>query len=284
MPLDHWYLFPASIGIATIAMASGIGGAVFFSPLFILVLDLEPAVAIGTALMTELFGFSSGLLAYWRRRLIDFRLGRNLLLVAVPAAVVGSLSADILPSTVLKTAFAVGIILIGSQLYSSIDHDEQRELDDANTAQRAVPHSSRLVDRAGREYRYTICHKDQGMVFAGIGGAFLGAISVGLAELQEYHLIVRCRIPSPVAVATSIFIVVVTVFVASLGHAYRFATGADPQVLAQVGEVVMFTIPGVIIGGQIGPFVQATVNPDLVKRGIAVLFVLVGGFMLSTVI
>ena len=45
-----------------------IGGAVFFSPLFILVLKLEPSVAIGTALITELFGFASGLSAYWRRR------------------------------------------------------------------------------------------------------------------------------------------------------------------------------------------------------------------------
>jgi len=61
MTLDLWYLFPASILIATIAMTTGIGGAVFFSPLFIVGLKLEPSVAIETALMTELFGFSSGL-------------------------------------------------------------------------------------------------------------------------------------------------------------------------------------------------------------------------------
>ena len=44
-------------------MASGIGGAAFFSPIFLLVLKLEPTAVIGTALLTELFGFSSGLLA-----------------------------------------------------------------------------------------------------------------------------------------------------------------------------------------------------------------------------
>ena len=73
LTIEYWYLFPTSILIATIAMASGIGGAVFFSPLFMIVLKLEPSVAIGTALTTELFGFSSGLVAYWRRRLIDFQ-------------------------------------------------------------------------------------------------------------------------------------------------------------------------------------------------------------------
>ena len=64
LTFDYWYLFPASILIATLAMASGIGGAVFFSPIFLLVLKLEPNVAVGTALLTELFGFTSGLYAY----------------------------------------------------------------------------------------------------------------------------------------------------------------------------------------------------------------------------
>ncbi len=53
MSFEYWYLFPVSIGVATLAMASGIGGAVFFSPIFLLWLKLEPSVAIGTALITE---------------------------------------------------------------------------------------------------------------------------------------------------------------------------------------------------------------------------------------
>lgn len=95
---------------------------------------------------------------------------------------------------------------------------------------------------------------------------------------------VRCRVPSPVAVATSIFVVVVSVFFASLGHFYHFATSADPQMVAQVQSIVLFTIPGVIVGGQLGPLVQARVNPDLVKLGIAILFIAVGILMLTTVV
>ncbi len=122
LTIEYWYLFPMSILIATIAMASGIGGAVFFSPLFMIVLKLEPSVAIGTALTTELFGFSSGLFAYWRRGFIDFKLGRDLLLFSVPAAIVGSFTAEAFPAAVLKTIFGVGIIFIGSQMYSSLKH------------------------------------------------------------------------------------------------------------------------------------------------------------------
>ena len=57
--LEFWYMLPAAVLIATTAMASGVEGATFFSPLFILVLGLPPEVAIGTGLVTEVFGFDS---------------------------------------------------------------------------------------------------------------------------------------------------------------------------------------------------------------------------------
>ncbi len=105
-------------------------------------------------------------------------------------------------------------------------------------------------------------------------------ISVGLAELQEYHLVAKCRVPSPVAVATSIFVVVTTVLIAVLAHGYAFLNSAGSKELSQVLNIAMFTIPGVIGGGQIGPKVGGSLNPDLLKVSIAVHFMLVGGLML----
>jgi uncharacterized membrane protein YfcA len=130
MSLEHWYLFPVSIGVATLAMASGVGGAVFFSPIFILWLRLEPTVAIGIALITELFGFSSGLIAYVRAKLVDYRLGANLLMFSIPGAIVGVLSADLFPATVLKTIFAVGLVFIGLQLFLSWRQEQKEAMDE----------------------------------------------------------------------------------------------------------------------------------------------------------
>jgi uncharacterized membrane protein YfcA len=107
-------------------------------------------------------------------------------------------------------------------------------------------------------------------------------ISVGLAELQEYHLVAKCKVPAPVAIATSIFVVVVTVLVASIGHFYEFIAHADNSVLNLVLNIIIFTIPGVIIGGQIGPSLQKRLPDDIMKIGVSVLFVLVGGLMLFT--
>ncbi len=174
---EHWYLFPVSILIATTAMASGIGGAVFFSPLFMLVLKLEPVVAVGTALATELFGFSSGVYAYWRERLIDYKVGLVLLMFSVPAAIVGTLASDAAPAALLKTVFAVGVVYIGSQLFAAYRREQAAQKEIESEAEQE--HESELVDRRGRVFRYTVCNKRQGMAFAAVGGAFLGMISVG---------------------------------------------------------------------------------------------------------
>ena len=280
--MENWWLFPASICIATIAMSSGIGGAVFFSPLFLLVLGLSPTIAIGSALITELFGFGSGVLSYRKAKLIDYGLAKSLLVYSIPAAIVGSLVADYFSGDLLKGIFAVGLIFIGWQLFVSFREERKHIADGGAIAESETSFESELIDASGTVYRYTVCKKGVGKLFAVIGGALVGMISVGLAELEEYQLVARCKVPTPVAVATSIFTVVITVFFASLGHIYQFATDADSDVLQQVMNVVLFTIPGVIIGGQIGPMVQKRINPDVMKVSIIILFITIGLFILYT--
>ena len=281
---ELWYLFPISILIATIAMSSGIGGAVFFSPLFMLALKLDPMVAVGTALITELFGFSSGLIAYYKAKLIDYKLGFNLLLFSVPLAILGTVFGSEVPPDILKTIFAVGIVFIGTQLFTSWRKEEREKLEAERKEEYKIQYENLLTDKQGKEYRYTVCQKNMGRFFAGIGGAFLGMISVGLAELQEYHLVAKCKVPAPVAIATSIFVVVATVLVASIGHFYEFFAHTEKSVLYQVLNIILFTIPGIIIGGQIGPSLQKKVPEDVMKIGVSVLFVLIGGLMMFTLI
>ncbi len=40
--LSYWYLFPIAPAVATLAMSTGTDGAIFYSPLFMLGLNLEP--------------------------------------------------------------------------------------------------------------------------------------------------------------------------------------------------------------------------------------------------
>ncbi len=278
LTFEYWFLFPISVIIATIAMATGIGGAVFFSPIFLLWLKLEPTVAIGTALLTELFGFGSGLFAYWKAKLIDFKLGREMLMLSIPAAVVGAFIGDYFPPDVLKAIFATGIIFVGIQIFTSWRQEQKEKLNKEIADDSQTHHASALTDASGHTYRYTVCNRSIGAIFSMVGGAFLGMISVGLAELMEYQLVAKCRVPSPVAVATSIFVVVITVLVASVSHFIGFAQ-AGSEAISQALSIALFTAPGVLIGGQIGPKVQSKVDPDKMKAAISILFLAVGLLM-----
>lgn len=280
---EYWYLFPISAVITTIAMSTGIGGAVFFSPLFMLALELDAKIAIGTALINELFGFTSGVIAYIKAKLIDFTLAKNLLIFSVPAAILGSYYADLIPEIILKSIFATGLLFIGYQIYTSWRREIKEKLEAEHQKEFEEDFESQLTDSAGNIYKYTVCNKGMGRVFAAVGGAFLGMISVGLAELQEYHLVAKCKVPTPVAVGTSIFVVVITVLVASAGHFYEFATEGG-AVLEKVVNLVIFSVPGVILGGQIGPKLQKILPEDKLKIGIAFLFMAIGVFMLYTII
>ncbi len=282
LSFEFWYLFPIALAIATLAMASGIGGAVFFSPLFMLVLKLEPQIAIGSALITELFGFSSGLLAYLKAKLVDVNLAKNLLLFSLPAALLGSYYADLIAPSILKLIFAIGLVIIGVQLFKAWRKDQRDKKEPENEKKLSAGFESSLTDAKGRVYLYTVCNKNLGRSFAAIGGVFVGMISVGLAELQEYHLVARCKVPTPVAVATSIFVVVITVLAASVGHIYEFTLEGSDSII-QVLNVVIFTAPGVVLGGQIGPKLQSKLPEEKIKIGISILFIFIGLFMLYTV-
>lgn len=257
MNLEFWYLLPISIVFATIAMASGVEGATFFTPLFILGLGLSPEIAIGTGLVTEVFGFGSGLFAYARKKLIDYKLGISLLIVTIPLSLIGTWLAAYVPADILKTILGMGLLAIaftflripGKKDIAEADKQIQKEYGANNP-------SSCIMTASGEEICYTVCNKTHGRVIVGLGGLFIGMISTGLGELNGYFLLQRCKVPSRVAVATSVFIVSITALIASIGHLIKF-TQAEGNPLATVLSLIIFTVPGVIIGGQLGPMVAS---------------------------
>ena len=77
-------------------------------------------------------------------------------------------------------------------------------------------------------------------------------ISTGLGELNTYALVKRCRVPSRVTVATSVVVVAVTGLAASVVHLIDFVSAGTGEI-DTVLSLAAFTVPGVIIGGQLGP-------------------------------
>lgn len=284
MTFQYWYMFPIAILVATTATASGIGGATFFAPILILGLKLEPNVAIGTGLITEVFGFASGVYAYYHRRLIDYRLGVNLVVVTIPLAIIGTILAGGIEPEILKTILGVGLFMVSISFLRAPDHEDiiQQEIfiEAHYGGERA---QTVLVTTAGEEIRYTVCNRNEGRLIAGIGGLFVGLISTGLGELNGYFLLQRCRVPSKVAIATSVFVVALTALSASIGHLAQFIQEGGSS-LDTVLSIVIFTVPGVIIGGQIGSLVASHIPQKNLEIGLGILFIVIATLTLGEVI
>ena len=278
MSLEFWYMLPVGILIATIAMASGVGGATFFSPLFILALGLPPELAVGSGLVVEVFGFGSGVYAYVRRKLIDYRVGGMLLSATVPAAIAGVVVAHYVSADLLKVVLGMGLFAVAISFLRAPDEETEAALDkmaheSADTAETC------LVTAEDEEICYTVCNTTEGRLISGIGGLFVGMVSSGLGELNGYFLLQRCRVPSSVSVATSVFVVAITALIASVGHLYQVAQGGLTG-LTTMGSLLLFTVPGVVIGAQLGPAVAKRVSDRAMEILLGCLFTVTAGLLL----
>lgn len=284
----YWFMFPVSICIATTAMLSGIGGAAIFTPVFIIIFPLlgaeyplaSTAAAISTALFTQLFGFSSGFVGYLRKGLIDFYSARRFIAVGVPLGIIGAivLGAGVVDEDLLKAGYAILMVVLA---YWMISHHHS-EIAEEPTSQTAGSVGAAAVD--GRRMRTITARNGEVFTFReprhGIGaiatsiGAFLtGLLSVGIGEVVMPQLAKRNHVPIPVAAATSVFIVIVVVATASFTQISTLI--AQGGLAAVPWDVICYTIPGVIIGGQIGPRLQGTVAPRKMELGIGTLFVVI---------
>jgi len=273
--MQFWFMFPAAILVATTAIASGVGGATFFAPIFMLVLGLPPEVAIGAGLITEVFGFSSGLYAYVRKHHIDYRLGLALLVITIPAAVLGAWMSGRVPSVILKLILGMGLLAVA---LSFLRAPSQRDISVLDTAildeHREKTPQTCLIGADKEQFCYTVCNRTEGRMIAGVGGLFVGMISTGLGELNGYFLLQRCRVPSKVAVATSVFVVAITALSGAAGHLIQFLqTGGET--LETVFSLVTFTVPGVVIGAQFGAGLADKISQHVLERVLGVLFLLI---------
>ena len=274
--LEHWWVLPAAIAFATVAIGSGVSGALFFSPFFMLVVGLEPAQAIGAGLLTEVFGMGNGLRSYIRQRVVDFATVRWLLLGAVPLVAVGAALSHVLDPGLVKGIFGAGLIVLAAfLLYYPAPSDctpGEKEGDFLARKNRGQG-TTRIVSRDGEVFEYPTCFRPPGLAMASVGGLLTGLISAGLPEIVTTQLILRCRVPARVAVATSVVALAITAVVGAAIH----AVSAEP-----VWYVVAWSVPGVLIGSTLGSRVGHLLPESVMETVLGIVFGLVGVLVLAT--
>ena len=106
-----------------------------------------------------------------------------------------------------------------------------------------------------------------------VGRFLTGLLGVGIGEVVMPNLVKRNRFPIPVAAATSVFVVIVVVAAASFTQISSLV--AQGGLKAVPWNVIIYTVPAVIIGGQIGPRLQGRISQHTMERSIGFLFLLI---------
>lgn len=240
--LKHCYLFPAGILIASLAMSSGAAAANFWMPLY-LWLGINARLAFWVVLISMGFGFGSGVLRHWRQGTYDRSLMLKYLSVALPGAVLGSyLSAVINPSGLV---FGFCLFLIG--------------------------YGSRMLVKPDMRAKSS---RAESFLIGSIGGILKGMISVGLEMIipgcikeSRDHKKVPGTLVMIIFFTNNAIILLKLLFDSEL----RTIITSHSSFLV---NLLYLVLPGVVLGGQIGPRIQLSKSNFI--RYVGSLFVLLG--------
>ncbi len=261
-------MFPVGIAIATIAMMAGIGGAALFAPFFMLVLRLEPLIALGAGLVIEFFGFSSGVVGYWRKKEIDFSIVKQLIIFTVPATIAGVMLGRVFPAPVLQLMLASLLLYLAYQFLLE--------------GKQCLPKDPRCTGTSTTSVKGLVTPITKGTSF--LGGLLVGMISAGLGEINELNFLQKMKLPVASASATSVFLVAMSATVGSLIHTYFLVHQGETSIFTNVISILAFTVPGVTVGAQFGVVLANTVKTNLMGKFIGILFVILGVLTLLLVL
>ncbi len=227
MDLTYWYLFPIGIIIAILSMCAGISGANFWIPVYLFFIKVNPKIVFWLALLTMLFGFGSGVVRNIHQGTVNWYMVKQYLIPTVPAAVLGSLLTSYVNEKVLVFIFGSFILVYGTYLFIiSIT-------------------TSRKPQVKHRRIFWEI----------GVTAGFLkGLIATGLGKLIVPGMWNHEKIehPSHVIGSAVVIIFIVDIVAAVTRMNPLFVSGLIENRTILI-NVLIFVLPSVVIGGQVGP-------------------------------
>jgi uncharacterized membrane protein YfcA len=143
--------------------------------------------------------------------------------------------------------------------------------------QHVLPVLRRRVDRDGDDYTYRRSGYLERFGNYSVGGMFQGLAGFGIGELGIISML-RTKVPVRVAIGTNHIVVAMTAVLASLVHVFGGGLvpgGHSLDIASTPWNMVVWTVPATVTGGQIAPYVSATLDTEILKQGVGVLFAII---------
>lgn len=199
-------LIGGGILTGTIGTLLGIGGGLFLVPYLVLLLNLPMHQAIATSILAVIATSSAGAVMNLERNLVNLRLGMSLEVATVVGAVLGGISANLLPGEILSLLFSVVLLVIaGMMLYRRYRPIPASALSPDGNLQ------ARYRDEvSGEEVIYSVRNLGATSAISFLAGNLSGLLGIGggVFKVPAMHLI--SGVPLKAAAATSNFMIGVT--------------------------------------------------------------------------
>ncbi len=244
--LTVFVTFFAGMGAGLGTGFAGMSAAAVISPMLITFLGIDPYMAVGIALSSDVLASAFSAYIYYKNKNLDIKNGLIMMCSVLAFTVVGSYVANLVPSATMGgfsvfMTFLLGIKFIVRPVMTTKDHMAQ-------------------ISTKKRVLQSIICGVLIGFIcgFIGAGGGMM--MLLVLTSVMGYEL--------KTAVGTSVFIMTFTALTGAISH---FAIGGIPDVLVWI-LCIVFTL----LWARIAAVFANKAQPKTLNRATGVVLVVLG--------
>ena len=275
LPVNVFLMFAMGIAVGFISGMFGIGGGFLMTPLLIFI-GISPAVAVASVASHIAASSCSGVIAYWRRRALDFALALMLLGGGLIGTMVGVWLFSLLRSLgQLDLMIGLSYVTLLGVVGGLMIIESARAIARARSGRPAEirrPGSHTWIHGLPFKVRFK-----QSKIYVsaiplwviGFAVGFIGAImGIGGGFLLVPALIYIMRVPTAVVVGTSMILTLVTMGAATIMHA------ATNHLVDAVLALILMV--GGVIGAQFGARAGQKIRGEQLRLLLGILVMLVG--------
>ncbi len=226
----------AGIGAGLGTGFAGMSAAAVISPMLIAFLKVDPYIAVGIALASDVLASAVSAYTYGKNKNLDIKNGLIMMITVLCFTLIGSLVASVVPKTAMGGFSTFMTLLLGIRFIVKPVTEPKHRLSSATAKQKVL--------------RSVACGTAVGFIcgFIGAGGGMM--MLLALTSFLGYEL--------KTAVGTSVFIMAAT---ALTGAASHFAIGGMPDI-----EALIICVISTLVFAQIAAVIANRAQPKTLNR------------------
>lgn len=236
----------AGLGAGLGTGVAGMSAAAVISPMLITFLDMDPYMAVGIALASDVLASAASAVTYGKNKNLDIKNGIIMMISVLCFTAVGSYVASMVPKTAMGNMSVIMTLLLGIKFIARPVVEPKKRFENATAKQKVIRSA------LGGMVVGSICG------FVGAGGGMM--MLLVLTAVLGYEL--------KTAVGTSVFIMSAIALTGAVSH---FAIGGAPDI-----EALVICVISTLAFAQLAAFLANKASPITLNRITGAILVVLG--------